>query len=325
MIEFDYLQPKTLEEASSLLQKAKGKAIPYSGGTDALSLLKEEIISPEEVINLKNLPNLTAIEYENGKGLKFGGLVTITEIAENPLIAEKYTVLSEAANVIASPQLRNVGTLGGNLNQRPRCWYFRKDFDCLRKGGSICYAVDGENKYHCIIGGGPCYIVHPSDMAVALLALDASVNIFSGKKSRTIPISEFFILPDVNYLKENILEPGEIVTEVIIPELPTNTKSGYYKFMERDVWDFAVVSVAAVLTKNGNSLKDGKIAYGGVAPAPWLDKNINSRLKGLTLNDESIEKAVSQVLKDADPLEQNEYKIPLARNITRKMIRKLTA
>ena len=325
MVDFDYLQPKTLEEASSLLMKAKGKAIPYSGGTDALSLLKEDIISPEEVVNLKNIPNLTAIEYENGKGLKIGGLVTITDIAENPLIAEKYAVLSEAANVIASPQLRNVGTLGGNLNQRPRCWYFRKDFDCIRKGGSICYAVDGENKYHCIVGGGPCYIVHPSDMAVALLALDASVKIFSGKKSRTVPISEFFVLPDVNYLKENILEPGEIVTEVIVPELPNNTKSGYYKFMERDVWDFAVVSVAAVLTKNGNSLKSGKIAYGGVAPAPWLDTNINSRIKGLSLDDDSIEKAVAQVLKDADPLEQNEYKIPLARNLTRKMIKKLTA
>jgi xanthine dehydrogenase YagS FAD-binding subunit len=325
MVDFDYLQPKTLEEASSMLLKAKGKAIPYSGGTDALSLLKEEIISPEEVINLKNIPNLTAIEYENRKGLRIGGLVTITEIAENPLIAEKYTVLSEAANVIASPQLRNVGTLGGNLNQRPRCWYFRKDFDCIRKGGSICYAVDGENKYHCIIGGGPCYIVHPSDMAVALLALDASISIFSGKKSRTIPIKEFFILPAVNHLKENILEPGEIVTEVIIPELPADTKSGYYKFMERDVWDFAVVSVAAVLSKNGNSLKNGKIAYGGVAPAPWLDKNINSLLKGLSLDDDSVEKAVSQVLKDADPLEQNEFKIPLARNITRNMIRKLTA
>jgi xanthine dehydrogenase YagS FAD-binding subunit len=325
MIDFDYLQPKTLEEASSLLQKSKRNAIPYSGGTDALSLLKENIISPNEIVNLKNIPNLNAISYENGKGLRIGGLVTITDIAENTLIAEKYTVLSEAANKIASPQLRNVGTLGGNLNQRPRCWYFRKDFDCIRKGGSICYAVDGENKYHCIIGGGPCYIVHPSDMAVALLALDASINIFSGKKSRTVPTSEFFILPDFNYLKENILEPGEIVTEVIVPELPPNSKSGYYKFMERDVWDFAVVSVAAVLTKNSNSIKSGKIAYGGVAPAPWLDKHINNSLKGLATDDNSIEKAVSQILSDAEPLEQNEYKIPLARNITRNMIKKLTA
>ena len=325
MVDFDYLQPASLEEASNLLQKAKGKAIPYSGGTDALSLLKEDIISPDEVINLKKIPNLNTISYEDGKGLKIGGLVTITEIAENPLIAEKYTVLFEAANKIASLQLRNVGTLGGNLNQRPRCWYFRKDFDCLRKGGSVCYAVDGENKYHCVVGGGPCYIVHPSDMAVALLALDASVNIFSGKKSKTIPISDFFILPEINHLKENILEPGEIVTEVIVPELPLNARSGYYKFMERDVWDFAVVSVAAVLTKNGNSIKRGKITYGGIAPVPWADKNINSLIKGLSLNDTSIEEAVSQILKDADPLEQNEYKITLVRNITRNMIRKLTA
>ena len=240
------------------------------------------------------------------------------------LIKEKYTVLSEAADKIASPQLRNVGTIGGNLNQRPRCWYFRKDFDCIRKGGSICYAVDGENKYHCITGGGPCYIVHPSDMAVALLSLDASVNIFSGKKTRTIPISDFFILPEVNHLKENILEPGEILTEIIVPELPGNTKSGYYKFMEREAWDFAVVSVAAVLTKNGNSLRKGRIAFGGIAPIPWLDKNINNILNGLPLNDDSINKAVSQILVGADPLEQNEYKIPLVRNITRNIIHKLT-
>jgi xanthine dehydrogenase YagS FAD-binding subunit len=325
MIDFEYLQPNTLEEASAMLQKAKRKAIPYSGGTDALSLLKEEIIAPVEVVNLKKIPNLNAISYEEGKELRIGGLVTITEIAENPLIAEKYSVLSEAANVIASPQLRNVGTLGGNLNQRPRCWYFRKDFDCMRKGGSICYAVDGENKYHCITGGGPCYIVHPSDMAVALLALDASINIYSEKKSRIVPISNFFILPEINYLKENILEPGEILTEVIIPELPQNTKSGYFKFMDRDVWDFAVVSVAAVLIKNGNSIKNGKIAYGGIAPVPWLEKNLNSQLNGLMLDDNSIERAVSQILTDAQPLEQNEYKIPLARNITRKMIRKLTS
>ncbi len=323
MIDFDYIQPKTLEEASSLLRKADGKAIPYSGGTDALSLLKEDIISPEQVVNLKNIPNLTGISYEEGKGLKIGGLVTITDIAENPIIKEKYSVLSEAADKIASPQLRNVGTIGGNLNQRPRCWYFRKDFDCIRKGGSICYAVDGENKYHCVTGGGPCYIVHPSDMAVALLALDASVNIFSGKKTRTIPVSDFFILPEVNHLKENILEPGEILTEIIVPELPNNTKSGYYKFMEREVWDFAVVSVAAVLTKNGNSLSKGRIAFGGIAPIPWLDKNINNMLKGLPLNDESIDKAVSQILAGAEPLEQNEYKIPLAKNITRNIIHKL--
>jgi xanthine dehydrogenase YagS FAD-binding subunit len=324
MTDFDYVQPKSLEEASSILQKAGGKAIPYSGGTDALSLLKEDIISPEEVINLKKIPKLNQISYEDGKGLKIGALVTINEVAENPLIAEKYTVLSEAANKIASPQLRNVGTVGGNLNQRPRCWYFRKDFDCIRKGGSICYAVDGENKYHCILGGGPCYIVHPSDMAVALLALDASITIFSGKNYKTIPIADFFVLPEVNHLKENILQPGEILTGIIVPELPDNTKSGYYKFMERDVWDFAVVSAAAVLTKNGNSIKNGKVAFGGVAPVPWLDKNINTSLKGLSLDEASIERAVSAIFSNAEPLEQNEYKIPLARNITRNLIRRLT-
>lgn len=323
MVEFDYLQPKTLEEASTLLKKGKDKSIPYSGGTDALGLLKNEIVSPENLINLKRISGLNGTEYEEGKGLSIGALVTIDEIAENPLIAKKYTVLSEAASKIASPQLRNVGTLGGNLNQRPRCWYFRKDFDCIRKGGYVCFAVMGENKYHCILGGGPCYIVHPSDMAVALSVLDASIEIYSGKDFRTIPVKDFFVLPRVNTRKENVLQPGEIVTKVIVPA--QNVISGYYKFMERDVWDFAVVSVALAVNVSGGKIKHGKVAYGGIAPVPWTDDKINSALTGLTADEDSLERFTSQLFADAMPLRQNKYKIPLARNLTKKMIRRLTA
>jgi xanthine dehydrogenase YagS FAD-binding subunit len=268
---------------------------------------------------------MNAIEYTEGKGMKIGALVTITEIAENPVIARKYTVLSEAANKIASPQLRNVGTLGGNLTQRPRCWYFRKDFHCIRKGGDLCYAVDGENKYHCIIGGGPCFIVHPSDTAVALTALNAQVNIFSGKKSRTVPIKEFFILPETDPEKENILKPGEIVTGVFIPELPRNSVSGYYKFMEREVWDFAIVSVAAVVNASGGRIRNCKIAYGGVAPVPWAEDKINNLFNGVEASEEPLREKAGKIFTDAVALEQNAYKIPLARNLTKLILLRLAA
>ncbi len=258
-----------------------------------------------------------------GKGLKIGALVTITEIAEHQIIRDKFTVLAEAAQEVASPQLRNVGTLGGNICQRPRCWYFRGDFHCLRKGGDDCFAVDGKNKYHCVIGGGPCFIVHPSDTAVALTALNASFTIFSRKKSRTLPIHDFFILPEVNVERENALAPGEILTEIFIPELPGGTKSSYLKMKERATWDFAMASVAAVVRKNGAKISSGTIALGDVAPIPWLEKEISAKLAGLSTDSESIAQLSQQVLADAEPMEENDYKIPLARNLVKRALNQL--
>ncbi len=319
MNRFNYIQPKSLKEASDFLINSPG-AIPYAGGTDALDLIKHEVLDPKNVVNLKLITGLDKIKYTSGKGLVIGSLVRITEIAEHKEISEKYPIITQAAKEIASPQLRNMGTLGGNICQRPRCWYYREDFDCIRKGGDICHAFDGKNKFHCVIGGGPCFIVHPSDMAVALLALDASVTIFSGKSERVVPISEFFILPEDDYLKENILEPGEIVKEIFVPELPSNTVSGYVKFKERAVWDFAVVSVGAVIRKNGNSIEKAKIALGGVAPKPWSEENFNNLLRGKRIDESVLTEASKQLLKDAEPLEMNEYKITLARNLTKQLI-----
>jgi xanthine dehydrogenase YagS FAD-binding subunit len=324
MKNFTYLQPKTLEEAGKLLMSKGMMSIPYAGGTDALGLMKDDIITPDQLVNLKKITNLNKIEFQAGIGLKIGALTTITEIAENDIIKEKYPVLHQAAGEVASPQLRNVGTIGGNLCQRPRCAYFREDFNCIRKGGDICYAYSGENKLHCVIGGDPCYIVHPSDLAVALLALDARIKIHSGKKSRTVAIQEFFILPEQDFMRENILKDGEIITEIQIDEQPPNTKSGYSKMKERAVWDFAVVSVAAVVQKNGNSLLGGRIAFGGVAPIPWQEERINRKLNGLIINEKSIDEVSQMALVDADPLEMNAYKIALTRNMQKRILTKLT-
>jgi len=317
---FQYIQPKNLRDAASISKKEGTNAILFAGGTDVLGLIKNDVIAPSKVINLKPISGLDKIEYTESKGLKIGALATLAKIAEHPVIKKNYTVLSEAANEVASPQLRNIGTIGGNICQRPRCWYYREDFDCIKKGGDICYAINGKNKYHCIIGGGPCYIVHPSDIAVALVVLNAEFTITNGKDSNKVSAEKFFVLPEQDHLCENILKPGEILTEITIPELPPATSSAYIKFRERNVWDFAIVSVAAIVNRSGNKVNSAKIAFGGVAPKPWIDENLNNMLSGLELTDNAIEKAVGTTLKDAEPLEMNNYKITLAGNLVKKIL-----
>ncbi|MFQ5771269.1 MAG: FAD binding domain-containing protein, partial [bacterium] len=319
------VRPKDLKETSRFLEKGGQESMLCAGGTDVLGLMKNAVVAPQKLVNLKSIPELNAIKYTPGKGLKIGALVTIAEIVEHPIIVEKYPILQQAAQEVASPQLRNVGTLGGNICQRPRCWYFRGEFDCLRKGGELCYAVDGQNKYHCIVGGGPCYIVHPSDMAVALLALDAKNYIFKGKKSRTVLLSEFFVLPEQDVLHENILQPGEIVTELQIPELKANVKSGFVKFKERGAWDFAVVSVAGVIEKNGHVIQSGRIAFGGVAPAPWQEPTINQKLQGMSISKDSFSALAQSSFKNAEPRSMNAYKVPLARNLMQRLLTELVA
>jgi len=324
MKDFAYLQPETLTDASKLLENTFEESLPYAGGTDLLGMIKNDLATPEKVVNLKSIPGLTEIKYTPGKGLSIGALVRVAQIASDKTIQQKYTVLAQAAQKVASPQLRNMGTIGGNLCQRPRCWYFRGDFHCLRKGGDMCYAVDGENKYHCIIGGAPCFIVHPSDTAVALLALNASLKIFKGKKSRELPLSDFFVLPEQNILRENTLEPGEIVTEIMVPETPGNTKSQYIKFIERGAWDFAMVSVAAVIRNSGNQIQSGRIAFGGVAPVPWLEKDVSNRLTGFSVTEGNLKQITELALKGATPLEHNGYKLILARNLLKRVLTNLT-
>lgn len=325
MKNFQYTRPKNLEDASAILGKGGGNSFPLAGGTDLLGRMKEYITDVNEVVNLKDLSGMKNIDFSNRGGLRLGALVTITQIAENETVAENYPVIAEAASEIASPQLRNAGTIGGNLCQRPRCWYYREDFHCLKKGGDMCYAADGENKRHCIIGGGPCFIVHPSDMAVALLASGAEVVVTSDSGTRTMPLSDLYHLPADDPTSETTLEPGEIVTEIQVPSPGRNTVSGYLKIKERNVWDFAVVSVAAVLERRGNSIRSGKIAFGGVAPIPWEEEAVNDQLSGISINESSFRTVADSALSDATPLAQNAYKLPMARNAIVRIMQNLTA
>jgi len=320
MIDFKYTQPNTLKSAVKALSKS---SVPSSGGTDLLGLLKNDIISPSQVVNLKNIKGLDKIEKVDN-GIKIGALTHLTEIVDNELINKNFTVLAQAAGRVGSPQLRNMGTIGGNLTQRPRCWYFGGDFHCLKKGGDMCYAEIGQNKYHAIIDGGPCHIVHPSDTAVALLALNAVILTYSKSGEKRIPISDFFTLPDKDVTVENVLADDEIITHIEIPLLPNGTSSAYLKFTERGSWDFALVSVAAVINHNNNKINSGRLAFGGVAPIPWNDDELDKKLGGLTLKTDSLMKFSKSVLTNADPLEYNEYKIQLARGLTVEVLSKFS-
>jgi xanthine dehydrogenase YagS FAD-binding subunit len=322
MKSFEYLQPETIKAASKHLQK-NNNSFPYAGGTDLLGLMKDEIIAPNQLVNLKNLGKYNFIEYDENEGLRIGALTKLSEIEEHPIVKEKYKVLAEAIAEIATLQLRNVGTLGGNICQRPRCFYFRGDYECIRKGGDTCFAITGNNKFHCIIGGGPCYIVHPSDTAVALIAMDAKFKVFNGKEEKIISAKDFFILPEVDDTRENILNNGDLLLEIILPSVKNKLIGKYIKVKERGAWDFAMVSIAGVFNKEGNKIKNGKIAFGGVAPIPWEEEIINSNLTNLILNESEITKLSNYAFTKAEEMSMNSYKIKMARNLIKKILLEL--
>ncbi len=306
MNNFGWYEPKTIEQASAAM---KSDGALMAGGIDLLCMLKERLIEPKRVVNLKSVSGMRTIE--NGKTIRIGALVTPETIEGDANLRKRATVLAEAASVVASPQIRNVGTLGGNLCQRPRCWYFRdKDVFCLKKGGDRCYSVDGSNEYHAILGGGPCFIVHPSDLAPALISLDATVK----TNTRTIKIDEFFVLPEKNVHAENVLEPGEIITEVELPAEWLDAKSSYVKVRERPSFDWALTSCAVAFKMNGSKVSAARIAFGGVAPIPWRSKEAEEELVGKEISESTARTAGRAAMADALPLADNPYKVELAVN-----------
>jgi len=294
-----------------LLAKGEGKAYPMAGGTDIFTEIKEGVVEPEVVIDLKTIPDLSSIQ-EDKDGVRIGALTTIADLAADAMIKRNYPGLSEAAGSLATPQLRNVGTVGGNLCQRPRCWYYRDaQMACRKKGGSQCFAAKGRNKYHAIFGGGICHIVYPSDLAPMLIALDAQVTISSPRGDRSLPLADFYALPAKNVRRENILALDEIVREVRIPPAKKNEKSTYVKLKERETWDFALVSAAVRGTVSGAGLSDPRIVLGGVAPIPWRLAKTETSLKGRKLSEALIKEALRADLQEARPLQENGYKTTL--------------
>ena len=328
---FDLIHPATIQEATRLLAGGGGldSIRPMGGGQDLLGTMKDYILTPATVVDLKRIPNLDKITVD-GKGLHLGALVTITEVEEHPVILASYPVLAEAAGSIATIQIRNVGTVGGNLCQRPRCWYYRNErIVCLKKGGTKCYAApdSAENKYNAILGGGPSYIVHPSDLAPALLCLNAVLTITGpGGKSRQLPLAEFFTLPsEADVTHENVLKPGELVTSVFVPASAMATRSTYVKFREKNSLDWALSSVALALETDGNIVKSARVVLGGVAPIPWHARAAEAALVGKPLNDATIRVAALAATEGAKPLAQNGYKVPLTQTMVRRAAAALVA
>ena len=316
MEKFSYVNATSLEQVTSLLNASGwGEVMLIAGGTDLLGELKEYVETPKTLVNLKTLPGMDTISAD-ATGLKIGALATVADIAAHPTIQHHYTVLAQAAASVATPQIRNVGTLGGNLCQRPRCWYYRDEtVNCLKKGGEICYAVEGLNKYHAILGADPVYIVHPSDIAPALIALGATMNIVGPEGEKTMAVEEFFTLPATNPFRENVLEPNELVVEVQVPQPKSHTKSLYLKAREKGAPDFALASVAGVFEMSGSTCQTASIVLGGVAPAPWRSKEAEAALTGKQITETVSKQAGADAVKDAQPLNDNEYKVVLTQNL----------
>ncbi|MFW5721909.1 MAG: FAD binding domain-containing protein [Desulfohalobiaceae bacterium] len=308
---FSYARPGSLEDVLTLLEK--DKAHVHAGGTDLLSCLRDHVFEVDTVVSISSLKDLRGIRQTADGGLSIGSMTTITELAENPLVREHAPGLSQAASEVASPQLRNQGTLGGNLCQKPRCWYYRGEFHCLRKGGQTCFAVNGENQFHCIFGGSSCYIVHPSDTAPVLVALGGRVRIRGRNGTRTIAVESFLVPPAEDPRKETVLEPGEVVTEILVPQTPPSMHSSYRKIRARRSWDFALAGVALALDLDGDRVRTGRVVCSGVAPVPWRSREAEQVLTGSRLDDATIAEAAAAAVEPAQPMTQNRYKVDLLR------------
>lgn len=322
MDRFAYARATTLEAALESMTEA---CRPLAGGTDVVAMMKEELISPERLVDLKRIPDLDQVR-EDSEGLRIGALIKLSALLADPVWDRRpeLACLQEALLETASPQLRHMATLGGNLLQRPRCWYFRNKLTyCLRKGGQLCFAFRGENKYHAILGGAPCHIVHPSDPAVALLALGASVVVAGRGGTRTVPLAEFYLLPRQDAHREVALEADELVTEVLIPPQAAGTRSVYVKVAERQAWDFALLSAAVQLALEGDTVRETRVALGAVAPVPWRARDIEDALVGQPLTADTIERAAEAATAGARPLAQNAYKVDLAQGVVREALRRL--
>jgi xanthine dehydrogenase YagS FAD-binding subunit len=237
-------------------------------------------------------------------------------------VKDHYPALAKAASEVASPQLRNQGTIGGNLCQKPRCWYYRGEFHCLRKGGPTCYASQGENQFHCLFGsGGICYITHPSDTAPALVAYDAALRIVGPRGTKLLPIEKFYVLPSQDVRKETVLKPNEILTEILLPPQGKGLRSSYRKVRARQSWDFALAGVALALKFKEDRVEKARVVLSGAAPIPWRSKEAEQTLTGNPLNTDTIIRAVNAALKNAEPLNKNSYKIPLFGGILEEELR----
>lgn len=319
---FQLFQPDTLESALELAERFGKRGWILAGGQDSFDWFKDRAKRPEAVIDISGITALSGIR-EKSDGLEIGALTTLREVSDSNQVREKYKLLSDAAARVASPQIRNVGTIGGNICQDTRCWYYRTGMDCYRAGGNTCYAdtPEGMNREHCLFGADRCIAVSPSDTAPALLALDASMQIRNADGEKTVAAEEFFMRPAIDIERMTVLEPGDILTAISIPATWSGATFYFEKVADRNTWDFALVNIAAAMHVSNNVISDIRIACGGVDCIPRRLNIVEDIVKGENKDDESANLAGGAASRGATPFNHNHFKIPLMENLVRRAIR----
>ena len=317
---FEYARPKSTQEAVKLLADSGGKALALAGGTDLLSLMKDGVASPKRLVSLQHLSDLKGISFRRESGLRLGAAVTLEELMESGEVREHYPALVQAAEGVHSPQIRSTGTVGGDLCQRPRCWYYRAGFGLLAVYKGKPLVPEGDNRYHAILGNsGPAYFVSPSSLAPILIALDAKVKLHGPQGARELSVQEFFVTPKSDQEIEHALQPGEIVTEIQVPD-PGNAKMAIYEVRQKEALDWPLAAAAVVLKLEGGSVQSARVVLGHVAPAPWPSPEAAEVLKGKSVDEDVAWEAGKAALSKATPLSKNAYKVQLARVAVKRAI-----
>ena len=319
---FELFQPTSVDDALALQARHGARAWVLAGGLDSFDWFKDRIKRPEVVIDLSQVKELRGVRPA-GDGVEIGAMTTLTEVVRHPMIREKYGILPNAAEAAASPQIRNQGTIGGNVSQDARCWYYRGGWPCYRAGGNICYAdtPTGLNREHAILDADRCVAVNPSDTAPALIALDAKFVIRTPKGERVVDAENYFIGPGTDITKMTILQPGDLLTAIRIPSTWAGAQFYFEKVRDRAVWDFALVNVAAAMVMSGGAIQRIRLAANGVAAHPVRLTAVEAAVVGKPRNEETAEMAGQLAIRGAQPLQYNGYKVPLMRNLVKRAIR----
>ena len=318
---FQLYQPRSVADAQKLLEQNGHDALVLAGGLDSMDWLKDRIRKPKAVVDLSGIEEIKGIR-ETAEGVEIGAMTTLTEVAQSSVIRQKYGVLAQAAQLVASPQIRNQGTIGGNLSQDTRCWYYRAGWPCYRAGGNICYADTpvGRNREHAILNAERCVAVNPSDTAPACIALDAKFVVMTPKTRLLIAAEDYFVGPDLDITRMNILQPGYLLTAIRIPSKWASAEFYFEKVRDRNVWDFPLMNVASAMKVSGETIHDIRIAVNAVAARPLRLKMVEDSVRAKARNAQTAEAAGKLAVQGAVPLQFNAYKIPLMRNLVKRAI-----
>ena len=312
---FEYTSPKQKQQAVGLLGQQWNDAEVLAGGSDLLALMKDDIVHPKRLVNVKDVQELRGLSFTPSRGLRIGSLMTLFEISEDAQVKEHYPILAQAAGDAASPQIRNVATIGGNMCQRPRCWWFRNGFGLLAMGpNGKSLVVSGDNRHHAVLGNeGPAYFVSPSSVAPALIAYNARIRLFGPKGPREIPLEKFFVIPKSENEREHDLRPNEIVTDLIVPAQPSGAKASHYEVRQKAAFDWPYATASVVLDMNGGTVRSARVVMSHVAPIPWVSNEAAQAVAGKTISEQTADAAGAAALANAKSLGRNKHKIQLAR------------